>query len=68
MIKDDSVVELKRILKKDLGMKVTTAKARRIGEWLVRFYSHLSDEQKGISVGPQARKHSTDTNSNNSTK
>lgn len=68
MIKDESVVELKRILKKDLGMKVSTAKARKIGEWLIRFYSHLSDDQKGTSVGPQVRKHSTDTNSNNSTK
>mgnify|MGYP003587382675 CR=1 FL=1 len=44
-IKDESAIELKRILKKDLDMKVSTAKAKKIGEWLVRFYSHLSNDQ-----------------------
>jgi hypothetical protein len=40
-IDDKSVRELRRILKKDLGRKLTDKQARRIGEWLLKFYGHL---------------------------
>ena len=65
-ITDDSVAELRRILKKDSGMKVSTARARRIGEWLIQFYSHLSDNQKGTSECARLKEQSTDTNFKNS--
>lgn len=34
---------LRRILQRDLGKSVDLDTARKIGQWLLRFYSHLAE-------------------------
>lgn len=34
--------ELRRILQKDLGRRVTIKEARKTGKWLLKFYAHLA--------------------------
>ena len=36
--------ELRKILQTDLKRKVSDVEARKIGRWLLGFYSHLSDK------------------------
>ena len=33
---------LRKILQKDLGRKVSEKEARKIGQWILRFYAHLA--------------------------
>lgn len=33
---------LRKILQKDLGRKVSDKEARKIGQWILRFYAHLA--------------------------
>lgn len=40
-LSDESIRELRRILKADLGVKVDPKTAKKIGQFLIRLYSHL---------------------------
>lgn len=37
-------IALQKILQDDLGQQVSMQQARKVGEWILRFYSHLQDE------------------------
>ena len=42
LLSTNSVDELKEILHKDLGKDITREQARKFGEWILKFYSHLA--------------------------
>lgn len=46
---DESVRELRGILRKDLNKKVSTKQARKLGEWILKFYSHLAENKNGTT-------------------
>lgn len=41
MLTNESVTELKGILEKDTGVQISQKQARKFGEWILKFYSHL---------------------------
>lgn len=66
-ISDESVKELRKILKKDLNKNVSVKQARRFGEWILKFYSHLNENKKGTSVNDDGnQKLDTSTTNKNS--
>ena len=66
-ISDESVRELRRILRKDLNKNISVKQARRFGEWILKFYSHLSENKKGTGVNDDGDQElSTGTTNKNS--
>lgn len=46
---EESVKELRKILRKDLNKRVSTKQARKFGEWILKFYSDL-DQSKNSTT------------------
>ena len=60
---------LRGVLQKDLNRRITTKEAQRIGEWLLRFYSHLGSTKNGTSVNADlGRQFSSDTTNDSNNK
>lgn len=66
-ITDKSAKELQDILQTDLNRQISVQQARRFGEWILRFYSHLQNKN-GTSMNAdgdrQLKTSTTNKNSN----
>jgi hypothetical protein len=65
-ITDKSAKELQAILQSDLNQQISVQQARRLGEWILRFYSHLQNKS-GTGMNPDGNQRLNTSTTNKDT-